>query len=80
MSNAAADIAYYIPNKYRKTVYTILSIIGLSLLATTAGFVAIAATLPKWLIFTQAVFGVVSTSAHLVARANVPSETPSDAS
>jgi hypothetical protein len=73
------DVAYYLPAKYRKALYTTLSVVGLVLLATTTGFLAVAATLPKWLIAAQAVFGVISTATHYVAKVNVPSQAVEDA-
>lgn len=74
MSNTATDIAYYIPAKYRKVGYTVLTVLGLILGATTAGFLAAGAGLPVALIVAQAVFGYVSTAFHFVARVNVAPE------
>lgn len=76
MSNTATDIAVFIPAKYRKVAYAVLALVGLALGATTVGFVAVAATLPKWLVAAQAVFGFVSAATGFVARANVAPETP----
>lgn len=77
MSNTASEIAYFIPEKYRKTLYTVLFVLGVVLGATTAGFGAVAATFPKWLAVAWAVYGYVSTATHYVAKVNTAPEAPS---
>lgn len=73
------EMAYYLPAKYRKWVYTALFVVGLALGATTAGFVAVAAALPTWLIAAQAVYGYLATASQFVARANMAPESHEDA-
>jgi hypothetical protein len=77
MSNVATDIAYFIPAKYRKILYTVLFVAGVILTATGAGYVAVGAALPKALVAANAVLVSLSTAVHFMARANVPSESPS---
>lgn len=70
------DISYFIPQKYRRTIYAALAFVGLALACTTVGFLALALALPKWLVAAQAVFGVLSTATHYVAKTNTPPDAP----
>jgi hypothetical protein len=76
MSNIQ-EVANFIPAKYQKILHVALVVVGVLLGATTAGFVAIAATLPKWLVAVNAAYVYVSTAAHYVAHRNVAPESPS---
>lgn len=76
MSNTLSDIAVFIPAKYRNLLYVTLALTGLVLVATAAGFVAVAVALPKWLIAAQAAYGVVAPVGFAVAKANVAPEGP----
>lgn len=75
--STAQDMAQFIPDKYRKILYTVLYVVGAVLIATSAGYAAVAVALPKWLIFAWAAYGTVSAPAQFVAKSNVAPQTPS---
>ena len=78
MSNTASDIAYFIPAKYRKGIYTALFYAGILLGAVTVGFATAGAGVPTAVLVAGSVLGYIGSAVGYVAKANTPSETPQD--
>jgi hypothetical protein len=68
MTNPLKDIA---PGKWRRAAYTVLAGVGASLAGLMAGYGAVGADVPKWLIFTAAFYGTVTGPAWAVPASNV---------
>jgi hypothetical protein len=68
MNNPLTDIA---PGKWRRIGYFVLTVVGVSIAGTMAGYGAIDAEVPRWLTFTAAFYGTVTGPIWAVPASNV---------
>lgn len=72
------ELLQAIPEKYRDVAYSLFGILGVLLGATAVGFVTAGAAIPTWLQVAGAVYAFLGGPAALTARANLPSQRPSE--
>lgn len=68
MSNPLRNIA---PGSWRKVFYVVLSSIGVSITGAMAGYGAIEADVPRWLVFVAAFYGTVTGPLWSVPASNI---------
>lgn len=72
------ELLQAIPEKYRNIFYVVFGFIGVVLGATGVGFAAAGVALPVWYAVATAVYAFLGGPTALTARANLPSQRPSE--
>ena len=72
------ELLQAIPEKYRDIFYIVFGVVGVLLGAIAVGFVTAGAAIPVWLKVASAVYGFLGGGTALTARANLPSQRPSE--
>jgi hypothetical protein len=72
------ELLQAIPEKYRNLFYIIFGVVGVLLGATAVGFAAAGAAIPVWFKVATAVYAFLGGPTALTARANLPSQRPSE--
>lgn len=67
-----------IPEKYRNIFYAVFGLLGVVLGATAVGFAAAGVAIPVWFKVATAVYAFLGGPTALTARANLPSQRPSE--
>lgn len=72
------ELLQAIPEKYRNIFYVVFGFIGVALGATGVGFAAAGVALPVWFTVATAIYAFLGGPTALTARANLPSQRPSE--
>ena len=72
------ELLQAIPEKYRNLFYVLFGLVGVLLGATGVGFAAAGVALPTWYVVATAVYAFLGGPTAATARANLPSQKPSE--
>lgn len=72
------ELLQAIPEKYRNIFYLVFGFLGVALGATAVGFATAGVATPVWLNVATAVYAFLGGPTALTARANLPSQRPSE--
>lgn len=72
------ELLQAIPEKYRDIFYLVFGALGVILGATAVGFAAASVAIPVWFKVASAVYAFLGGPTALTARANLPSQRPSE--
>lgn len=72
------ELLQAIPEKYRDLAYALFGILGLALGATAVGFATAGVAFPVWFKVATAIYAFLGGPTALTARANLPSQRPSE--
>jgi hypothetical protein len=72
------ELLQAIPEKYRNLFYLLFGLVGVLLGATAVGFATAGVAIPVWFKVASAVYAFLGGPTALTARANLPSQRPSE--
>lgn len=72
------ELLQAIPEKYRNIFYMVFGVLGVVLGATAVGFATAGVAIPVWFKVATAVYAFLGGPTALTARANLPSQRPSE--